>query len=344
MRSEKARIPAWTDRILRKGTNLRQITYNSAALRFSDHRPVYATFECTVSIVDESVREALSRQIYEKRRSEIGGIVANSRIEDSDDEDLIGYEPIEPGLPPASSDQRKWWLDNGKPAKSKIKPPQAGALPNPARKSNPYTPTDESDWVTVPRMSTARTNSLGRISSKAIVPLTVNATAKPKQLIQSTRKLPPPFDPSAQLANKSEELTGKSSQAAGLPQTGTPEPRSRSSSTFSTASRKAAPPVAKKPSHLTISAAGGATAPLPQSLPRKPSTDRSLLPPPPRRASNPVIRKELEPPPLPQPRRGGKKPQIEDEGPKPMLPARPTDLLGDDVEGMNGWEALKPVR
>src|SRR6187551_2244518 len=54
--SEKARIPAWTDRILRKGSNLKQLAYNSAPLRFSDHRPVYAVFQCLVSMVDEELR------------------------------------------------------------------------------------------------------------------------------------------------------------------------------------------------------------------------------------------------------------------------------------------------
>jgi hypothetical protein len=33
--------------------------------------------------------------------------------DETDDEDLLGYESVEPGLPPASSDRRKWWLDNG---------------------------------------------------------------------------------------------------------------------------------------------------------------------------------------------------------------------------------------
>jgi len=47
--SEKARIPAWCDRVLRKGDNIRQIHYNDAPLRFSDHRPVYATFQLLYS-------------------------------------------------------------------------------------------------------------------------------------------------------------------------------------------------------------------------------------------------------------------------------------------------------
>lgn len=110
---EKPRIPAWCDRVLRKGDNLKQINYTTAPLRFSDHRPVYATFQCTISAVDELLKESLSHKIYAKRRSDVGDIMANVRKDDVDDEDLIGYDSIAPGLPPASSDRRKWWLDNG---------------------------------------------------------------------------------------------------------------------------------------------------------------------------------------------------------------------------------------
>ena len=109
---EKARIPAWTDRILRKGDILKQLNYTTASLRFSDHRPVYATFQCSVSAVDEVRKESLRREIYAKRKSEVG-TTANARSDDFFDEDIIGYQPIAPELPPASSDRRKWWLDNG---------------------------------------------------------------------------------------------------------------------------------------------------------------------------------------------------------------------------------------
>ncbi|KAH8145561.1 uncharacterized protein LAJ45_10361 [Morchella importuna] len=111
--SEKARIPAWCDRVLKKGNALRQLSYNCAPLRFSDHRPVYATFQCTVSVVNETVRDKMSREIYLKRKSEVGksGSHSGNLIEDEDD--LLDFEPLEPGLPPPSSEQRKWWLDNG---------------------------------------------------------------------------------------------------------------------------------------------------------------------------------------------------------------------------------------
>lgn len=100
--------------MLRKGDNLRQTNYNTAPLRFSDHRPVYATFQCSISVVNEPVRDAISREIYDKRRSEVGEITTNTKGIENDDDDLIGYESIAPGLPPASSDRRKWWLDNSK--------------------------------------------------------------------------------------------------------------------------------------------------------------------------------------------------------------------------------------
>lgn len=112
--SEKGRIPAWCDRILRKGDNLRQINYTTAPLRFSDHRPVYATFQCTVNMVDEKRKDQMRNELYEQRRAAVGDSIANTNDEDTDDEDLIGYESIEPGLPPASSDRRKWWLDSGR--------------------------------------------------------------------------------------------------------------------------------------------------------------------------------------------------------------------------------------
>ena len=110
---EKSRIPAWCDRVLRKGDNLRQINYATAPLRFSDHRPVFATFQCTISNVNWLVKDTLSREIYAQRRLEVGDITANARDNDNEDEDLIGYDSIAPGLPPASSGSRKWWLDNG---------------------------------------------------------------------------------------------------------------------------------------------------------------------------------------------------------------------------------------
>ena len=147
--SEKARIPAWTDRILTRGDNLRQVKYDSAPLRFSDHRPVWGLFHCTISVIDQAKKDRIAAELYAKRREVVGDHTANYKGDDSDDESLYGYESVEPGLPPASSDKRKWWLDNGMPARSTVKPPSRNHVPNPSRPSNPYSPTSEPDWVKV---------------------------------------------------------------------------------------------------------------------------------------------------------------------------------------------------
>jgi hypothetical protein len=89
--SEKARIPAWCDRILRKGDNIRQINYDCAPLRFSDHRPVYATFQCLINKIDESRKEQLSQELYSKRKEVVGDTRASSgaAMEDTDVWNLV---------------------------------------------------------------------------------------------------------------------------------------------------------------------------------------------------------------------------------------------------------------
>ncbi|CAD6572285.1 MAG: inositol polyphosphate 5-phosphatase, partial [Tremellales sp. Tagirdzhanova-0007] len=61
--SEKARIPAWTDRILFKGSALRLKEYNRAELRTSDHRPVFAIFDATIREVDHAKKDAIARDL-----------------------------------------------------------------------------------------------------------------------------------------------------------------------------------------------------------------------------------------------------------------------------------------
>ena len=99
--------------MLYKGDNLKQINYNIAPLRFSDHRPVYATFECIVNIIDESKKQTLYQEIYHNRRSEVIDVVTKAKPDIAEDEELHGYKSIAPGLPPASSARQRWWLANG---------------------------------------------------------------------------------------------------------------------------------------------------------------------------------------------------------------------------------------
>ncbi|KYK55391.1 SacI domain and endonuclease/exonuclease/phosphatase [Drechmeria coniospora] len=276
--SEKARIPAWTDRILRKGVNIRQLTYDSAPLRFSDHRPVYATFECRVSIVNEALRERISHELYERRKAEVGDATAHvGDGEDTEDEDLIGYDAIEPGLPPASSDRQKWWLDNKQPARAQVSIPSGGdgqaVVLNPQRPSNPFGHGDEADWITIPRpaadaslssmssspyekvslpQSTAKAQvALGGISSRAY-----EQRSRPEARARAGPPAPPP--PRRQGAPSRPVTTGDGAwEAADEGELG----ESATSSTRHLSRRpvsgggggKPAPPVARKPAHLATS-------------------------------------------------------------------------------------------
>jgi hypothetical protein len=329
-----------------------------------------------VSIVDEARREALSREIYNRRQLEVGGTIASGQNDDTDDEDLIGYDSIEAGLPPASSDKRKWWLDNGQPARSALKPPRQGVIPNPNRPSNPYTPTDEPDWVSVPRMTASRQQS-----TKSIAPPPPNPRNSNSKSTNGTRSIPPPLNPSgtavsALSRNLAQTSLKNASTTSVLPPA---TDRRLSTSTTSSTSKKTPPPVARKPVHLTSSQSSTSSptlsaastfstsrGPLPsQQKPRPTTADHTGFAPPPRRISTagPPLgsiygRRDVEdrrdvstPPPPPQPRRA-KKADLnghsgdgtDDEGPRPILPPRrPTDLLGDDSATLGNWVALKPT-
>lgn len=109
--SEKQRIPAWTDRVLCKGNSLEQLQYHAATLRFSDHRPVYASFRCTVSRVDEKTKTAISDQLFaQSRKAVTDDLEHGADLIDATDPRA---ETDGTGLLPASSDKRKWWLDGG---------------------------------------------------------------------------------------------------------------------------------------------------------------------------------------------------------------------------------------
>jgi hypothetical protein len=317
--SEKARIPAWTDRILRKGSNIRQTAYHSADLRYSDHRPVFATFECTVTIIDETRRAALSRQTFARRRAADStrplSITGGGRTDyESSDEDPP-YDPVEPGLPPASSDRRKWWIDSGHPARSALEPPERGMLPNPGRESNPWK-SGEEEWVHVERVPARALSVRSRASTAARKPL------PPPYPATETRPPPTPARP--------QEEAG--------------ERRGSSAS-----SRRAAPPVARKPAHLALGpgSPGSPTSP-PLSRTRSMGGVKTEFEGPPRRATG--LESQGRSPLPPPPRRvavGGM--DGSEAGEKPRMPPRPgpgggVDLLAGGGEEMEGWGALEPSR
>ncbi|WEW60112.1 Inositol-1,4,5-trisphosphate 5-phosphatase 1 [Emydomyces testavorans] len=136
--SEKRRIPAWCDRILWKGENLRQLEYNTAPLKFSDHRPVYAVFKCTIRTVDEELKARLSRELYEKYKTAIEATNSNSRSEHTEEGGSVHGGSIASGLPPASSDRRL-------PVRSSVSL-TVGPVTSFGTNSNPFSAVAERDW------------------------------------------------------------------------------------------------------------------------------------------------------------------------------------------------------
>lgn len=157
--SEKARVPAWCDRVLWKGSNLYQTYYNAADLRFSDHRPVCAKFICTINVIDESLKAQLRQALYDERQHGMHDSLAKGIMQvDIINREAIQAAEITPALPAASSDNHKWWLDDGAPARSTMKPPANDFAVNVNRDSNPFSSNDEPDWVRISGPSELGTN------------------------------------------------------------------------------------------------------------------------------------------------------------------------------------------
>ncbi|XP_057654455.1 inositol polyphosphate 5-phosphatase OCRL isoform X1 [Diorhabda carinulata] len=65
--SEKARPPAWTDRILWRGRGIYQVKYRSHMdLRISDHKPVSALFKSEISVVDPLKYRKIHEELLKK--------------------------------------------------------------------------------------------------------------------------------------------------------------------------------------------------------------------------------------------------------------------------------------
>ncbi|KAK9451468.1 SacI homology domain-containing protein [Limtongia smithiae] len=146
--TEKLRIPAWTDRVLTRGQNIKQLSYNSANVLFSDHKPVYASFVVTVNTINAPLKEKLSQELYARQRGYVGQLL-----------DLDGEDGQR--LPPPSTDKRKWWMDGGQSAKVNIAPPRPGMVLNPSRPANPFSGTRQPDFVSTAtaHMATSRKSS-----------------------------------------------------------------------------------------------------------------------------------------------------------------------------------------
>ncbi|KTW30137.1 hypothetical protein T552_00615 [Pneumocystis carinii B80] len=113
--SEKQRTPSWTDRILYKGSNLRQLSYNSSPLTFSDHKPVYAHFEASITIIDQEFKEKLRKDIYNFRKLKTEESNNNGIIRDFIDLEDKHYLSNRKDSLPSNIDIGKLSLENSIP-------------------------------------------------------------------------------------------------------------------------------------------------------------------------------------------------------------------------------------
>lgn len=145
--SEKARAPAWTDRVLFKGDNIKLVEYARGEQLMSDHRPgmlmthlVRAMFEIKVRTLDMKERERIHTELFKRRqqarnngeseaevplstavtgsRNEIDDLLglgektSLARASPSIEEFIASLPPPANRLPPPSSDNFKWWERN----------------------------------------------------------------------------------------------------------------------------------------------------------------------------------------------------------------------------------------
>ena len=296
--SDKQRIPAWTDRILYKvnqknlqqgddlGTKLKQLEYDSVMqMRFSDHRPVYSTFELGVRVIDERKKDELTKKLYRRRAKEVkprAEDASGSDVEESSDiEELLGYQSIQEGLPPASSDRRKWWLDGDKTASSRIGPTKPGMKLNPDRPGNPWRDgADEiEDWIYVGRPS---------VGSESAENPKVNQKPEPPPSRLARRMVPPPWQ-GERTASQSTMKTVASRDNASTPPAPLPSraamngrgrtPSSTSIASINSVSKKPPPPKPVKPTALAGSTSN-ANSPMPSPAPAPPQRTASISEPP----------------------------------------------------------------
>jgi hypothetical protein len=368
--SEKARIPAWTDRVLYKvnhrhsvsggggeelGTKVKLERYDSVQrIRVSDHRPVFALFEVGVRVVDEAKKDALTRKLYAKRAREIKVAVDDvdngGSDADSDDlEDVVGYEPIQEGLPPASSDRRKWWLDAEKSVAANVQLPSdgKGVMLNPRRPANPWRNTDgaadegeaEEDWVKVEALASEKNTGSPRQKP---------APPPPRQRNVSAASTPDGLNANANAnanGNANTNPTGASArQRPTPPPSRHPSTASRVTSTSATATaphppKRMLPPVWAGPRipSSSSSIAPSATAPAPApALPTRPTHNGSGTPVRPSAPPSSITdaQEQDQPPPMP-PRRTASSASsaststtVLRKPPPPGRPTKPSALAG----------------
>ena len=119
--SEKARVPAWCDRILYKGEDIRPLSYSDAKLRYSDHKPVYAAYRVKVEFVDQDQRQKIIDQFKKASPGTVSDEASLLDFDDNSSKKVDVPTPVRP-TPPAVPPKRNT-VDEIKPSPARPAPP-----------------------------------------------------------------------------------------------------------------------------------------------------------------------------------------------------------------------------
>lgn len=64
-----------------------------------------------IDVVDLGLKDDLRRLLYKEKQHD--ALSSSVHLLDLDEDDSMAQVSIAPGLPPASSDRTRWWLDQG---------------------------------------------------------------------------------------------------------------------------------------------------------------------------------------------------------------------------------------
>lgn len=80
--SEKRRPPAWCDRVLWKGSDIRQVAYRShPSLKASDHKPVSSLFDSSFRVIDLKRRSKVYEDVMKKLDKEENDVMPQVKID-----------------------------------------------------------------------------------------------------------------------------------------------------------------------------------------------------------------------------------------------------------------------
>lgn len=218
---------------------------------------MWAVFSCDINFVDDHLRENIRSMIYAMEVGDSPETPAKSKTQAKvrkRESAELDFHTLD--LPSASSDDRRWWLDNGMtsqilnrllenifvsgysnhsyvagmPVKSIIQPPSNGWSLNMNRESNPFSSSNAPDWVPARRLTDSQkavVDNIDPITYKPpLPPRGGNGAADSSDLIYETdmqssrangaKKAPPIPRKPVALRNDHKALSGQAEWQSGM--------------------------------------------------------------------------------------------------------------------------------